>query len=396
VSALHGPGFDRLWTQARAAWQRRGASGDARIAFDALTREEVRALDGLPWPGRYRPLVPGGRFERRLLALEQALAERGEALLEVLERHGGPVADVRAERRAAEAARVELLASLEELIAHSGHPALHEWLASARLRPEDEDRARVAVSIVAGLPADEPIDRAVLAARACAGDSHALDTGTALERLLRRLLQHVDGCPDAELGTLEVRRLYERFGIELDPTSAPALTLGLPGDDESACGRLLAAVPSRAAVLTYGMLRDGPPRWRGVERAFVCENPSVVHAAERRLGARCAPLVCTAGWPGSAVQLLLASARDAGVTLGHHADFDVDGVAMHEHLAARYGVLPWRFDAAAYRRAAAARAPLPRLPSTDAVGALADALRDVGSQVVEELVLDDLLADLAA
>lgn len=395
MSALDSPPLDRLWSEARRAWQRRGTSGDAVVKVPRLKQEEAEAIDGLPWPGRYRPIVAGADLKRPMSQLEAALREIGEELLAVLERHGGPVEDPRAERRAAKAARTDLFDSLEQMIDAIGRPELHAWLAAARLRPQDEQRARLALTVVTGLPANERVDRAELAARVCDGDSHALDPGTALERLVRRLLQQLDGCPAAELGALEVRRLYERFGVEPDPTSSVVLTLGLPGDPASTAGRVLTASTGRHAILSYGLLRDDPPRWPPGLQVFVCENPAVVHAAERALGAFCAPLVCTAGWPGSAAQLLLGSLRDAGAWLRHHADFDRDGIAMHALLARTYGALPWRFDAASYHTAVAARrsSPLPEQASTSADD-LTDAHAQLGVQVVEELLLDDLLSDL--
>lgn len=395
MTGLPEPGFDRLWTATREAWQRRGPSGDARIRLSDLTVQEVHAIDGLLWTGRR--LVVGGKLSCSLSSLEAALLERGEQLLAVLAAHDGPVADVRAERRAARAAHVDLIDSLSQQIDVFDKPVLHDWLAAARLRPDDELRASVAVTVVGQLPVDPRVSRSVFAARVCAGDSHALDPGTALERIVRKMLQWVDGCPDAELGTLAARRLWERFGVEPDPTSSTVLTLGLPGEPGSACGRILAASQGCHAVLSYGLLGDEPPQWSEGLEVFVCENPSVVHTAERRLGARCAPLVCTAGWPGSAVQLLLTSLRDAGARLHHHADFDIDGLAMHEHVAAAYGAGPWRFDAGAYR-AAVDTLPdqLPPLAPTNAPGALGDAFRELRVQVVEELVLEELLIDLEA
>lgn len=397
---LDAPALERLWREARRARERRGAAGDAVVRLARLRADEAAAIDGLPWPGRSHVVLPGDDLRRPLSRLEAAVREAGDELLAVLERHGGPVRDLPAERRAAKAARSDLFASLDEIVEADGREPLREWLEHVRrhglLATGDGARARAALAAVAGLPTHETVDRAVFAARTCAGDSHALDSGTALERMLRGILQWLDDSEANELGALEVRRLYERFGIELDPTSATVLTIGLPGEPDSACGRLLMAASGAPLVLTYGQLRDAPPRWPRGLAVFVCENPSVVHHAYQRLGRRCAPLVCTAGWPGSAVQLLLASLRGAGATLAHHADFDREGVAMHRHLADGYGARPWRFGSPEYRAAAAGRTLPPlggqnRDPSNDPLGRAMDEL-DV--QVVEELVLDELLADL--
>jgi len=44
-----------------------------------------------------------------------------------------------------------------------------------------------------------------------------------------------------------------------------------------------------------------------------------------RLGNRCPPLVCTAGYPSDAVRVLLAGLREAATQLRHHGDDDAAG-----------------------------------------------------------------------
>lgn len=89
---------------------------------------------------------------------------------------------------------------------------------------------------------------------------------------------------------------------------------------------------------------------------YVCENPAVVAAAAEALGRRCRPLVCSAGWPSTAVAAVLDAAERAGMTIGVHADFDAAGVAILERISARPGARPWRFGLDDYRAALARRA----------------------------------------
>lgn len=81
---------------------------------------------------------------------------------------------------------------------------------------------------------------------------------------------------------------------------------------------------------------------------FVCENASVVSLAADRLGARCAPLVCTDGMPAAAQRAVLAQRSAAGARLRYHGDFDWPGVAIGNFVMRSFGAQPWRFDAGDY------------------------------------------------
>lgn len=116
-------------------------------------------------------------------------------------------------------------------------------------------------------------------------------------------------------------------------------------------------------------------------------------AAEQELGAACAALVCTAGRPSDAVRLLLSTVRQAGVRVRHHGDFDEAGVQIFRDLEGCYDAVPWRFDAAALSEALEARAPMP-WPAWPA--SLEDGVRRVSSGLAEEMLIEDLVADLAS
>ena len=125
----------------------------------------------------------------------------------------------------------------------------------------------------------------------------------------------------------------------------------------------------------------------------------MLREAERRLGQACPPLVCTEGWPSDAARLLLRRLRLAGWRIRHHGDFDLGGTAIMRHLAAEVDARPWRFDVEGYERAMSAHADLdlPTLPrgADGGSGTLERVLFKSGSVICEELVLDELLDDLA-
>jgi len=98
--------------------------------------------------------------------------------------------------------------------------------------------------------------------------------------------------------------------------------------------------------------------------------------------------------------LLLRALVVAGARLVHHGDFDWGGVRIGNVLHARLPLVPWRFDTAAYLRAADSvtssqsliGAPVPA--SWDP--RLSETMRRAGRRIEEELVIEELLADLTA
>ena len=94
-------------------------------------------------------------------------------------------------------------------------------------------------------------------------------------------------------------------------------------------------------MLTLAELRAEPPRLAG-DVLFVCENPSIVAAAAAELGARCPSLLCTGGWPNTAVAFVLDAAEAAGMEILVHADGDEAGAAIAALVLRRSGARPWR------------------------------------------------------
>jgi len=203
------------------------------------------------------------------------------------------------------------------------------------------------------------------------------------------------------------RDAWQSVGVVLDELSSSVLALNLPGGDNSPTARALAALGAagQPVVLTLRqLLADGlgvvPPV------VFVCENPAVVAAAADALGPRSAPLVCLNGQLGAAAVLLLQTLAAEGAVVRFHADFDWSGIGVARALAERVEWMPWRFGAADYAVACAAVPALPLLlvlPGLSAASVetpwdadLAEAMASAGFAVDEELVLADLLSDLAS
>ncbi|MGX1274951.1 uncharacterized protein (TIGR02679 family) [Streptomyces phaeoluteigriseus] len=130
----------------------------------------------------------------------------------------------------------------------------------------------------------------------------------------------------------------------------------------------------------------------------VVENPSILALALRRFGPSCPPLVCTSGWPNSAAIQLLRMLADHGADLRYHGDFDGEGIRIAAYVLDKTSARPWRMTAGDYRAAVARnpRGPQPgRITEAPWDLELAQIMAGYGTAVVEELVADVLLKDLA-
>jgi uncharacterized protein (TIGR02679 family) len=200
---------------------------------------------------------------------------------------------------------------------------------------------------------------------------------------------------------VERRALWQHYGVLTDPASADVLTLGLLPLPLGPLAQSLLLLHGRHFRLTVGQLTTEPLEFAGDIDVFLCENPTILTAAEMRLGAACPPIVCTDGWPGSATWMLLERLTVAGARLRHHGDFDWDGLRIAVLLRERFGVRPWRFDATSYRagimRHRDRTRPLTgRAVKEDAYPELVRIMQERALELHEEAVLDDLLDDLAA
>lgn len=294
----------------------------------------------------------------------------------------------------------EAFAPLTDFVAKQ--PEFAAWYASVRssglLRrlagAPSSDLFSALAAVLAQLPAGgEPI--ATFAARVT-GSAHALDDNRPLSTLVLSAARTLADLPDGE-GAEWRREIWASVGLLRDDVSSTVLTLGLPGDAFTACGRALTAWQSvgQPVVLTLRQLVRNPPAL-SVSSVYICENPAVVSTAADRLGSSCPPLVCTNGQPRAAVMVLLRLLASCGARLHYHGDFDWGGIRIANTIFGRLTVQPWRFDTPTYVSVCSAGQPLTGSPiaaswDTD----LADVMRTAGKAVEEELVLDTLLNDLS-
>ena len=370
--------------------------------LDDAQREALADLLGLDRLPDARPCV-------HLARLEEAVTELcGRTVRETVIELVGPLDDRAGERRRQESERAELWAWLDGHDTVVAQPALADWTASCRvagLVGGSPERTRSlltdALTVLAALPAGaEPLP--VFAARVLKGDSHALDDGTRLSALVLRALASLhDTVPPQSAA--DRRALWTRAGVADDDLSATVLVGGLRLSGDGLLARVgrVCAEAGQAASLTLAQLRaPGAFIFDAdlVPAVHVVENPSILALAVRRFGPDCPPLVCTSGWPNSAAIHCLRLLADQGAILRYHGDFDGEGIRIAAYLLDKTPAHPWRMSTADYR-AAVARTPYGPQPGrlTEAPWdrELTGAMTDHGTAVVEELVADVLLADLA-
>jgi uncharacterized protein (TIGR02679 family) len=376
---------------ARDKRERRGATRDGRVVLAALGAEEAFALDGLLTPRRR--ILAGSSLRVALSAFEAAVRAQGFDPLVEYERVGGrPVRDLAAEREASRRRRADFHASLTEHDVARRHPPVAAWLIEAarqgRIHAEMRDLVERALEVVGALPAAKPVQRTVLAAELLDGDPHALDVGTALHTLTVSLLSAAFAI---EPSSTSARNVWAAANVLVDPVSSNLAALNLPLLGNGAAARLAQAAPGSHVVLTYGQLSAAALEWPAGLACFSCENPSVLIAAERTLGAGCPPLVCTGGRPSDAVRRLYEAIASAGGEIRHHGDFDEAGVQILRDLQLRYDAQPWRFDVDSWHRHRArlsSTSPAPRSPTLETVPG--------DRSLPEELVIGELMDDLRA
>ncbi|MFE9923063.1 TIGR02679 family protein [Streptomyces sp. NPDC005774] len=251
-----------------------------------------------------------------------------------------------------------------------------------------------AVRVLRALPVSPPTSRATFAARNLSG-AHALDEGTPLATLVLSGLRSLTGFPDGA-GARWRREAWASAGLLMDDLSSTVLILnlrGIPPLDWMADA-------GEPTVLTLRSLTRHTPVAPAAttETVHVCENPAVLSAAADAFGPACPPLVCLQGQPSAAALTLLRGLAAQGAGLLYHGDFDWGGVRIAAALGRSVPWRPWRYTAAHYRAAAARVTEAPNLTGPPAATpwdpALAVALAECGVRVEEEVVLDDLLADL--
>jgi uncharacterized protein (TIGR02679 family) len=416
--ALGGP--ETAWLLERV--RRRIAGGKELTGTISLARPtpaQRRAVESLLG----RSPRPGDSVGVPLAALDEVIRHSGlhpDGLAAAVRELIGPVADETAERAAVAAAwnaALRPLVMTGPAAAWGAAPATTTLV--RRLTGNPVAAVRLVgdlVAVLAALPADG-VPLARLAARAT-GDAHALDRGRPLATLVLSAIRvgwwRGDDEPD---GTPAQRRrlLWDTVGVLVDELSSTVLALNVPFAAGSPLGGVTAAARrlGEPVVLTLRQVARAPVGWVA-PTVFVCENPAVVAAAADHLGPGCPPLICVGGQPSTAALHVLDAAAAAGAMIWYHGDFDWGGLRIGNLLHQRLRWRPWRFDTSAYVEAVAQpgarEVPVGPAPAADRqpgslagtpVAArwdphLAGAMIDAGRRVEEELLLEDLLADLAA
>lgn len=232
----------------------------------------------------------------------------------------------------------------------------------------------------------------------CAGNSHALDRGQPLATLCLRAIGALHGL-DGQRSADARRKAWAAIGVIIDDLSAPVLVFNLRAAPDSALEPILNLHrrQGQPVFFTYRQLQSGnsfEPLDPAMRVIFICENPSIVSAAAREIGACCQPLVCTNGQPASATHLLLSQLREAGAELRCHADFDWAGLRITDQLVREHAATPWRMSAEAYVAIEGTVSADPQSFITSWAPELAEALRTRGKAVFEEQVIRSLLEDL--
>lgn len=389
-----------LWTEL----YKRFSTGAAvsRVTLKGLDGAQRAALADLLGMDRY----PAATLTVAVARLDGILLElTGADTRTVTEALRGPIGDRARDRRERERERGALWDWFAAHPVVTVEPALAGWVEDVRRRgvvngsvPDTRALLERALNVLAALPSDgRPLQSF---ATDLLGDSHALDDGRRLSGLVLRAQAFrygIEPPTDAQAR----RALWERSGVACDALSTTVLVAGLRPAGDGVLARTLRmwADAGHAAAVTLEQLRDSPDLRAAAPDVWATENPSILALAVQRFGDRCPPLVCSSGWPNSAVIGLLRALARSGAALHYHGDFDGDGLRIAAHVMAKTGARPWRMSSHDYLAAldgthTAFRAP-GRVSEAPWDADLARHVSAHGAAVLEEKVAEVLLEDLA-
>ncbi|MDR2154372.1 MAG: TIGR02679 family protein [Burkholderiaceae bacterium] len=402
---LGGPALAALRQRLRRHFERRSAEDPGQhLSLSQLAAAEREALALLAG----RPVSTARSARIDIARIDAALRSAGvcDSLRQALERLDGPIIDRVAERQAHQQSWSAVIQQPRR------DTRLHAWLqtpaAAALLKRLTRRNAAQADTLLAQADAvlrhlpTQGLARAQLAAQAL-GNAHALDASQPVASLVLAAWRHSENSAlQAESAGAQapttgerVRDIWARAGVLVNELARPALALNLP---PTAAGPL---APGEPCYLSLRQLLRAPPAWAVAGRAIhVCENPNLLAIAADRLGARCAPLVCTDGMPAAAQRTLLDQLTQAGAHLHYHGDFDWPGLQIANFVLRRWPAQPWRMRAEDYQTAAHQAPHRPRdLSASDTTTAdwdpqLAPAMHRHGLAIAEEAVADRLIDDL--
>lgn len=401
VEALGAPGLERLCERLRLRIERgQPLAGGLQLPDVAdEERDALQRLFGRTFKGRSL------RVDLDELALRLRAAKISDDLASAIHGlYGGRIVDHHARVRALEMAWHDVFASAR---ATAGSPAIVDFIVelerSGLLRrlspqgpPQGERLLRDACAVAGALPRERPTPLPVFASDVLR-DSHALDIDRPVSAIALRYIAQSTGLCGWQ-GRDQRREAWASVGVLCDELSAPVLVLNLRLHDDGPIARILDlhADTGEPCRLSTRQLARKPPRWTGLDRVFVCENPAVLAAAADDLGPAAAPMICVEGQPSTPARLLLAQLTRAGSTLVYHGDFDWAGLSIANLIMREHGAAPWRMSCADYLAAAPtatlALAGEPVEASWDSE--LSSAMRHHNLVVHEEQVLSELLADL--
>ncbi|WP_018788310.1 DUF2399 domain-containing protein [Micromonospora sp. CNB394] len=386
------PGWRRLLAAARRSLERTGGRLDTTVTLSDPDDDERLVIIGIT--GTHRSAA-AARLSVRLSAVDEHLhAAHGVGLIEVLTTTA-PLRNRPSDLKREAVARDAVLSVAHEG-RHAGTAWYAEWLDGLR---RDGTLTRIVrtglpfeevIRVLDALPAaDEPVP--VFADRVL-DDTKALTDGPLRGLVLRAVAAWQQTA--LPVGGERERALWESVGLVPDDLASQVLVLNAPATG-GLVGRWLteaaqAGVPIR---VTLHQLRLAPLTMN-CDEVYVCENPAVLRAATTALGAQAPPLICTEGVPSVAVHTLLGTAHRAVIRWRN--DFDWVGVRLTAAALQRYpGAVPWRMTAADYLPAAGTGTALLGTPTeTPWDHPLGESMRQTGRAVMEERLLDRLLADL--
>jgi hypothetical protein len=401
----------------------RGIPLDGTVTLVGATAAQRRAAGRLIGRGIGR----GTSLSVSLPALEAALRSAGITcdLRTAVEFLSGPVRDLRAERTADMEARAAAVAAARNSL-HAATVWYSVWLdevardgtVNSLIRRGEGHLLGQAAAVLDRLPAlSDPGDAAAATtataasgagddiggvllpalAESVTGDAAAL-SATVLAGLVLRALAHRDGVAPP-VTRADERARWTAAGVVADDLASQVLVLNVRAGGEP-LGRWLSEAADRGEPfrVTLHQLSAMPVVPLGMD-IFVCENPAVLRAAARELGARCAPLVCTEGEPSAACNRLLHAAARSGSRIHWRNDFDWTGLRRTTAAVRRFDAMPWRMGVDDYRAALDA-GEAGRLKGATADShwdtQLAKEMVQAGRAVMEERLIGALLDDLRA
>jgi uncharacterized protein (TIGR02679 family) len=403
VQPYAGPEYRRLLAAARRSLERTGGALAGRISVPDPDDAERKAIIGIT--GVH--VSAGAKRVTVTLAVLDAAVRRGAGcgLAELLAGLGGPLRDRFSENASLAAARADLVSLIQASPLHETSAWFRDWLGELRrdgtltrlaTQAEILQQAVRVLECLAGRVTDAaaPIALPALAAQVT-GDTKALSHGTALTTLVLRALALQAGTA-RPASAAERRELWDRAGVLVDDLASRVLVLNVAAEGEG-LGEWLASAARYGTPfqVTLHQLTTHPIRV-SCPRVYACENPAILRRACAELGPACPPLACTEGRPSTAFHRLVGLAVGVGAELWYHGDFDWPGVSIAAGVIARYGGRAWRMGASDYRRAPRSGVSLAGDPmETPWDAELREAMCSAGHAVYEEMVGDQLLADLS-